>query len=254
MSASARALTLDCPQCGGENRPRSGERIFACVFCSAALFVDRSQVVSFYRLPATVDRNAAEAALRRWMAGNRTVKGLDREARVEELEQIAFPLWMFRVRGPRGDQVFVEPAAPTPIPQIADLTIPAGRLEPYRAVEEAGSGVDVAVPLETARGWLEQRGELEIEETSLVRVPLWSAGYRFRGASYRAIVDGATGEVLAAVYPEKAESPYVGVAVLGMVLFVVEGLLIENPIVKLLVYALTALPLFGLGYLVVRKV
>jgi hypothetical protein len=44
------------------------------------------------------------------------------------------------------------------------------------------------------------------------------------------------------------------VAAIGLVLFVVEGLAIGNVLVKLVVYALTALPLVGLSYLVTRKV
>ena len=71
---------------------------------------------------------------------------------------------------------------------------------------------------------------------------------------YRALVEGSTGTVLAGVYPEKAESPYVLIAVLGLLLFGIEGLAISNLVVKLLAYAVTAIPLTLIAFWVARKV
>ncbi|MCH7664819.1 MAG: hypothetical protein IH936_02685 [Acidobacteria bacterium] len=50
-----------------------------------------------------------------------------------------------------------------------------------------------------------------------------------------AIVEGSTGSVLASVYPEKAQSPYILVAILGLILFGIEGLIITDPFLKLAV-------------------
>lgn len=246
--------TIECPQCGGENRLPSGERRIACTWCDAALFVDRGAAVSHYWLPWLLDREPALAALRRWMAGNETVKDLDRKSTLRDAERLYFPLWMFRVEAPGGERVFVEPAAPTPIPQLADLEIPAGELSPVPPAEEAATEVPVSVPVETARGWLAERGFEETTESSLVRLPLWRCRYDYRGAGYEALVDGSTGAVMAAVYPEKAESPYYLTAAVGMLLFLVEGLLIQNPFTKLVVYTITGLPLALVAYLVTRKV
>lgn len=250
--------SVRCPQCGAENTLLSGARLMHCAFCDAALYVDRAGLVSHYRLPRLLDAEAAGAALRRWMAGNQTVKDLDRKATLVTIEPLSFPMWLFRLNAAGGETTVVEPAAPTPVPQLADLAVPAGKLEPYR--EEAGvETVAAAVPLETARGWLVQRassdsGSREPTETALVHVPLWRAEYGYGGKSFAALIDGSTGAVLASVFPAKAETPYRVVAGLGLALFLVEGLLIANPFYKLAAYALTALPLFGLAYLVARKV
>ncbi len=255
--AADAAAGVVCPQCGGENDLPSGERILACVFCGAALFVDRSAVVSHYRLPRLVDEAKARAELKRWMAGNETVKDLDRKSTVEAIHAVSFPMWMFRTHGKDGGKVYVEPAAPTPIPALADLSVPAGRLEPYRPGGEGGTAIEApraTVPLETARGWLADRGVSRITETALVEVPLWRVVYRFGGHSFQALVEGSTGRVLAAVYPEKSESPYVLVALLGLVLFGLEGLAISHPLWKLLAYAVTAVPLLLLAWWVTRKV
>lgn len=246
--------TVSCPQCGGESPLPSGQELLRCGFCDATLFVDRSQVVSHYRLPALLDRDQAEAALRRWMAGNDTVKHLDRQSSIESLELVSFPMWMFRARAGRGEEVHVEPAAPTPIPQIADLDVPAGRLEPYREEEGSATALPVTIPLETARGWLDQRGVERVTETALVQVPFWHCRYLYEGRPFRALVEGSTGTVLAASFPEKAESPYVLIVGLGLLLFGLEGLLIGNLAIKFVVYLLTAVPLTLLATWVARKV
>ena len=188
------------------------------------------------------------------MAGNETVKGLDREAQIEIFQPISFPVWLFRITDSEGERVLFEPAAPTPIPHVADLTVPAGGLEPFRPEDEGTEVVDVQVPLETARTWLEQRQAGPISETALVRVPFWKCRYRYRDRTYLAAVDASTGAVLAGVFPEKSESPYVLVAVLGLILFGIEGLLIGSLFVKLIAYLITAVPLTMLAYWVARKV
>lgn len=188
------------------------------------------------------------------MAGNETVKGLDRQSQVQNIEPLTFPMWLFRARAEGGEVVFVEPAAPTPIPQVADLEVPAGKLEPFREPDKSVRSMEPTIPLETARGWVEQRGVQKVTETALVDVPFWHCRYEFDGRSYRALVEGSTGTVLAAVYPEKAESPYVLIAILGLLLFGIEGLAISNLVVKLLAYAVTAIPLTLIAFWVARKV
>jgi hypothetical protein len=188
------------------------------------------------------------------MAGNETVKDLDSKSKIEAVEAVSFPVWLFRVQAADGEEVFIEPAAPTTIPQLADLELPAGKLEPYQAEEGSVETTPETIPLETARGWLEQRGHDRASETALVQLPLWRCRYSFEGQSYQALVDASTGAVMAAVFPEKAESPYFLVAALGLLLFTLEGLAISNPAVKLVAYFFTAIPLLLLAYWVARKV
>ena len=250
----AATSSFDCPRCGAENTLASGERFPVCSFCDNTLFLDRVGLVGHFLLPRLVDRSQAKRALKRWMSGNDTVKDLDRKSTVTEFVAITFPMWLFRCREAGSDTAYVEPAAPTPIPQLVDLRLPAGQLEPFSDQEVEATRVDVSIPLVTARGWLEERGVGKIIETSLVEVPLWQARYRFEGRDYQALVDGSTGSVMASVFPEKAESPYVLVALLGLVLFGIEGLLISNLAVKFLAYAVTAVPLGLLAFWVTRKV
>ena len=252
--APASSNTVACTQCGGDNELASGRRLFRCQYCDATLFVDRGGVVNHYRLPPLLGADEARAAVRRWMAGNETVKDLDKKSSIGAVIAVSFPMWLFRVRRGGREETYVEPAAPTPIPHLADLKVPAGKLQPYEGESGGVEALEATIPLVTARGWLDQRGVGEPEETALVQVPLWRCAYSFDGGDYEALVDGSTGAVMASVYPEKAESPYVLVAVLGLILFTLEGFAISNPLIKLLVYGITAVPLLFLAWWVTRKV
>lgn len=252
--SSPAILFAVCTQCGGESPVSSGQRFVRCSFCDATLHVDRSGTVALYALPWRLDHEEAEASLRRWMAGNDTVKDLDRKSTLDSVSALSFPMWLFRAQVKGREEVFVEPAAATPVPQLADLRVPAGELVPGEADTEGAEAVPVGVDLEVARGWIAERGVAAIQETALVQVPLWNVTYTFGDRSYRALVEASTGSVLAAVFPEKSESPFVAVAVLGVILFGLEGLLISNLLLKALAYLVTALPLGLLAWWVARKV
>ena len=118
---------------------------------------------------------------------------------------------------------------------------------PLRRDRASASALELA-------GWLEQRGVSEVLETALVQVPLWRCRYLYGDRTWEALVDAATGKVLAAVFPEKAESPYYLVAILGLVLFGLEGLLIPNFFARLAAFVITAGPLLLLAWWVARKV
>ena len=110
------------------------------------------------------------------------------------------------------------------------------------------------MPLATARRWLEELGDVAVRETALVHIPLWRCEYLYRGQRYAALVDGSTGAVYAAIFPAKAEAPYLLVAALGLAIFSIEGLIAPNLLVRLALIGATAVPFFFVAYAVARKV
>jgi hypothetical protein len=213
MSAPLPSARLACTQCGGELHPDEGQLFLTCPYCSASVYVDKSRVVFHWYVHPTLDEARARGELARWMAGNDTVKDLDRKSKVAGQSFQYFPVWYFKHRAPSSSQetVFLEPAAATAITECGNVTLPAGDLRRYEPDLDAQSQPPT-VPLESALGWLSERRKLpsaEIVESALVHIPIYTFKYSFSGTVYTALVEGATGRTIANIFPAKAEAPYV---------------------------------------------
>jgi len=259
MSAAA-IQTLTCTQCGGELHPDEGQIFLACPYCAATVFVEKARVLFHWSVAPTLDPQQAAAALRRWMSGSQTVKNLDQKAQVVSQTFEYFPLWYFVSRSAQGDETAnLEPAAATSVTELRGLALPAGDLRPYAAdLDEQSILPDV--PRETALAWLEEsRPGVEVRETALVHVPLYTFKYQFQGKLFTAVVEAATGRVLANIFPSKPEAPYI---LAGLITAGVYLLLASLPIFGgealfgiALILALAAAPiLFGFAAWVANQV
>lgn len=212
---------IPCQQCGAPLPIEQGTRFVKCEFCGATNFVDKARAVFHYALKQTVRDTDAVAALRRWMAGNQTVKGLDRLAQIEPLQFEYFPMWLIRVENQGAEKVFLEPAAALSISALKGETIPAADLIPYDHELDAAA-VEPTVPYSAMLDWLKQEQkitETAIKEVSLVHLPLFVGKYAFKGERYTAIVDAATSRVFANIYPSKWEAPYFTIAAIAFVIY-----------------------------------
>ena len=210
-----------CHQCAAVLPIEQGTQFVTCEFCGATNFVDKSGAVLHYAVRATVDETAASAALRRWMGGNDTVKDLDKKAALERPSFQMFPMWLVRVDANGQENVVLEPAAALSIFDLTDLSIPASDLEPYDHTMD-GDAIVPTVPIETVRKWLAENQKIaagQIKESSLVHLPLYFFKYTFEGRDYTAVVDAASSEVFASIYPSKREVPYVAIGSVGCALY-----------------------------------
>jgi hypothetical protein len=220
ISDSPIATQINCGQCGAELPVEHGALYVTCNFCGTTSFVDKTRAVFHYALRVTVDEDAALAALRRWMAGNETIKGLDSKAQLESPAFEFFPMWMVRVAQGNEERVLLKPAAALSVSELEHLTVPAADLEPYHHDLDA-TAIHPSVPFETMRQWLGDDQNVApdaIREAALVHVPIYTCKYSFGGRSYTAIVDAATARVFANIYPSKWEVPYrtVGAVAFGV--------------------------------------
>jgi predicted RNA-binding Zn-ribbon protein involved in translation (DUF1610 family) len=210
MDATAPNNVLHCTQCGGELHPDEGQIFLICPYCGAAVYVDKARVVFHWYLAPTLNEQDAAASLRRWMAGNQTVKDLDQKASMQGSAFEYFPLWYLKYRQKTGrEDILYEPAAATSVSELRHLNLPAGDLRPYVPSMDAQARPPT-VPLETALEWLAQR-QLpagEVVEQALVHIPLYTFKYQYKGSTYTAVVEAGSGSVFANIYPAKAEAPY----------------------------------------------
>ena len=146
METSLPQTIVSCTQCGGELHPDEGQLFLTCPYCNSAVYLDKSKVVFHWYLAPTLDEGKARGALARWMAGNQTVKDLDKKAQIVGSTFEYFPVWYFKRRDPDGrEQVLLEPAAATAISEIRHIQLPAGDLRKY----EGGLDAQAHTPTRT---------------------------------------------------------------------------------------------------------
>jgi predicted RNA-binding Zn-ribbon protein involved in translation (DUF1610 family) len=202
--------TINCSQCGGELHPDEGQIFLTCPYCSATIYLDKAKVVFHWYLAPTMDQEKAKGELMRWMAGNQTVKDLDRKATLTGAAFEFFPMWYFKSREKNGQEhISLAPASATSVTEVNNMKLPAGDLRKYDGSIDSQAHLPT-VPLQAAFEWLAQSQipQNEIVEQSLVHVPLYTFKYNYQGNAYTAVVEGGTGEVFANIYPAKAEAPY----------------------------------------------
>jgi len=222
MEIPSPETSLHCTQCGGELHPDEGQIFLSCPFCGSTVYLDKSQVVFHWHLAPTLDESKARAALAAWMAGNETVKDLDQKSRVVGSSFEYFPVWYFKRRTPGGkEEILIELAAATAVSEIRSLHLMAGDLRKYEETLDAQSQAPT-VPLQAALAWMKEREipDAEIIEKSLVHIPVYTFKYLYQDNAYTALVEAATGGVLANIYPAKAEAPYLLVGGLSALVFV----------------------------------
>jgi hypothetical protein len=269
MAEIEASTQLLCRQCSAPLVVEQGAKYATCEYCGTVNFLDKSEAVLHYAVRPTIDEKQAEAALRRWMAGNQTVKGLDTAAQVESRAYQLFPMWLARAGRNGQETVYLKPAAALSIVELGNLRVPAADLEPYDDSLDADA-VKPTVPVTAVRAWL---GENEgvaagaIDEIALVHVPIYQFKYRYKEDSYTALVDAATSQVFAAIYPEKYELPYVSIAGFGCIAYFLAALIpiisffiLDNAagvgigaLIYLAVAAVLALPIFAAAASVSRK-
>ena len=252
MTDQVAATSITCRQCGAPLAVEQGQPFVTCRFCGATNFVDKARAVFHYLVRPTVREDGARAALNRWMAGNATVKDLDRKATVESVSFEYFPMWLVRAVIGRDEHVLLKPAAALSISELGRLNIPPADLVSFDANVD-GTIVSPSVPFETMQQWLlddQHVAPENIREAALVHVPVYLCKYAFNQKRYTAIVDAATSKVFANIYPAKWEVPYVAIGLAAFVAFFVLSLLslfinfglfvIGAPLLAILFFSLAA--------------
>jgi DNA-directed RNA polymerase subunit RPC12/RpoP/uncharacterized membrane protein YkoI len=211
---------LSCTQCGGELHPDEGQSFVTCPYCSATVFIDKARVVFHWFLSPTLDEQSAATSLARWMSGSQTVKDLDKKSKITGSEFRYFPLWYFKWRTDQDrEEIALEPAAATSVTELRRLSLPAGDLKRYESSLDADSE-SPTVPLNAALDWFQQEHPgKEVLESALVHVPVYDFKYEYQGKTYTAVVEAATGVVLANIFPEKAEAPFQLVGIITALVF-----------------------------------
>lgn len=252
MADTIVATQINCRQCAAPLAVEQGMQFVTCTFCGATNFVDKSRALFHYQVRTTIQEEGALSALRRWMAGNATVKGLDQRSKIGAATFQYFPMWLVRANQNGNERVLMKPAAALSVSELTQLNIPAADLVPFESSAQAAA-IAPTVPYDMMQQWLCDDQKLSpemIRETALVHLPIYVCKYEYSGKRYTAVVDAATSKVFANVFPAKWEVPYVAIGgacfaayfVLTLLsLFVSFGIfIIGAPILAIVFFALAA--------------
>ena len=227
MTDEVAVTSINCRQCAAPLAVEQGQPFVTCRFCGATNYVDKARAVFHYLVRPTVREDGARAALNRWMAGNATVKDLDRKAIIDSVSFQYFPMWLVRAIVQHDERVLLKPAAALAVSELGHLNIPPSDLVPFDSGVD-GTIVSPSVPFETMQQWLIDDQHIapeNIREAALVHLPVYVCKYAFNKRRYTAIVDAATSKVFANIYPAKWEVPYVAIGAAAFVAFFVLSLL-----------------------------
>lgn len=250
MPIPAASTQLLCQQCAAPLPVKQGSSYTTCEYCGTVNYLDKSQAVLHYAMQPTLDGSGTLTALRRWMAGNDTVKNLDTLAHIAEPEYELFPVWLVRAIDEGKERVFFKPAAAMFSAELDRLSVPASSLVAYDPSMDAAA-VQPTVPLTALRAWLKENERLSagaVRETSLLHLPFYVYRYDYDGDSYTARVNAANGQVIATFFPRKEETPYLAVGGLGCLAYFAAALI---PGVAYLIAGGSGLAIGMLIYLVV---
>jgi DNA-directed RNA polymerase subunit RPC12/RpoP len=265
-------MIIKCTQCSADVEVQQDETFIECPFCASSLFLDKKKIVFHYVIASNFKPNEAEGNLKRWMAGNHTVKDLDKKAVISKTSFYYFPVWYFKTKDTSGDKIYIQPAATTSVSEIKKLPIPAGALKFYDAkLYNDDEMVKPDVLYDSAKTWLQNSGIdlATISEAALVHIPFYQFYYTFNGQTFTAVVESSSGLVYANVYPAKSEAPFRVLFIMGVAAFIVtsiicfalgfsigdsDGGLINGEIFKIFAYILVSLPLMLMAYFIAKKV
>jgi hypothetical protein len=249
-----------CNKCGAQVTFEAGDRFVKCSYCGTQLFIDKSGAGFFYIMPFMVDRANSQGIFRRWAAGARMAKDLDKLANIVEHKQAYFPVYMFRRDVSGKEVVRVEPAKSTTLPGLHSLKVPAGDLKVFDQSYQVASGVEMINPDIDMGAYLKDMEGKPLEQ-ALVYFPIWAVQYEFNGKKYATVIDGSSGEVHPGDFPTRSSAPYFMIAAGAFVIYFIEGLLglllaLWNPATWILtaLLALVTLPLVtAAAYMTVRR-
>lgn len=266
-------MLIKCTQCAADVEVQQDETFIECPYCASALYLDKRKVVFHYVVASNFKPNEAEGNLKRWMAGNHTVKDLDKKSQIAKTAFYYFPVWYFKVKDSLGDKIYIQPAASTSVSEIKKIPIPAGALKFYDKTQYSDSEmVQPDVLYDSAKSWLQNSGVEpdSIAEAALVHIPFYQFYYYFNNHTYTALVEASSGQVYANIYPAKSEAPFRILFGLSIAAFIITSILcfvigyaisghaddalIVGEGLKIIAYGLISVPLIILAYFVAKKV
>jgi len=228
---------LQCPHCGSPVVPDPDNLSARCGGCGSYLLQDTAGVSPVSVIPFTLSTGDARDVFMRWAAGPDVAADLEKKASIQDVSRLFFPLFCFRTVDAGKTVVMIRPARVSTFPGLSSPGLPAGSIRAWDQNFDPGDAevLDIAIPPATYIADLPG----ELEEQTVVYVPIFTISYAYEDHAYLVVIDGATGQVWPGLYPVRSSRPYGVVMGAGVILGFagVAGGLLVSPLLYLLLAA-----------------
>jgi hypothetical protein len=242
---------LKCNKCGAPYELDAGVKFQQCSYCESQIYIDKSGAGFFYILPYQMNQGDAQGIFRRWSAGSKRAKDLEKAARVTAFTSSYFPVFMFRRDTEGGEEIFVEPARSTTLPGLHSLKVPPGDLRIFDQKYDYGQA-DLDQPNIEMMAYMEKLPG-KPKEQALVYFPIYRVEYQYDGRRWEIIIDGSSGEVFSADYPPRKSGAYYAVGIGGFVACVLWGSMLPTAFTGAIIGLVLTIPIVFAASVYVAK-
>lgn len=259
---------VKCPQCGAPLEVPRGDDYIICPFCGSTVEIKKEVYQGEFWAKPVFDKAAATERFFRWTAERDKPAPFNEKVDLASIVPVWVPTWHIREwkageGGARDIAFSIQPgfADKKTYEALSPHNLP---LQSIRPMDMSLDGEIAQADMKPAEkiAALKSRGQ-DVQELSLVYVPLYRVDYSYKGRKYNLLIEGMTGGIYALAYPKKPGWPYYMYTVvfgiffllLSLPLFSDEPDAISLGLTLLCAGAVLSLPVSALiAYLLVKKV
>lgn len=233
-------MKLRCSHCGGDVPIEEDSDFVSCSFCGVDLYVETDQTVRHYRL----DYQVEERACRPYLKKHLSEMEIRDEIEIDFVRKEYFPYWTFENLGRKKNMIC---ATNVPVGDMTTREMPPVKIRTIKEEKtEKEDKNETRKSIEQALA--EFKGNLDVElpqeiKAALIETPFYEVGYTHLGKSYRALVDGITGETYGEEWPTSPQGVKDRVlgafAIATCAVFTLEAALISSLWMNLIAYGIT---------------
>lgn len=213
-----------------------------CPYCKSSLFISLREGYLHFIIAPVLKEMEIEKTLHTYLE-RRERKG---RLKIIAYKRVYWPFWRIQ----EGDKLHTFIASTHPVTNLEKAEIPSGDAKPFSENEMKDEIVEP--PGDQLEDLVEREGIIATK-TWLMHLPFWVVEYEYDGVTYEAWLDAVRGRVfvddLPPAFEKKKDTVYAAVALSAFAIFFIIGVAIPNANIALLVYAVSALPVYyGIKY------
>lgn len=257
---------IKCSQCGAPLDVPRGADYITCPFCGSTIEIKKEIYQGEFWAKPVFDKAAATERFFRWTAERDKPARFNERVVLKSVIPVWVPTWHIKEwkaseGGARDIAFSIQPgfAEKKTYEALSPQNLPLETIKPLEGPLDGEMAKPDMEPAEKIN-FLKSRGQ-DVQELSLVYVPLYRVEYSYKGKDYSLLIEGMTGGVHAKDYPRKPGWPYYLYTLAFGILFLLLSLplfsedTVDLGMALLCMGAIISLPVSAvIAYLIVKNV